>query len=49
MESDFGRALMQLEEDGEINLIGHKKAPTIRFMGDHWNAKFVVYINFIAL
>ena len=34
-ETDFRRALMQLEEDGEVNLIGHKKAPTLRFIGDH--------------
>lgn len=33
-ETDFRRAL-QLEEDGEVNLIGHKKAPTLRFIGDH--------------
>ena len=41
---------MQLEEDGEVNRIGHKNAPTIRFIGDHWwNHVFLfifVYITF---
>jgi hypothetical protein len=31
LESEYREALMSLEEDGYINLIGHKKAPTIRF------------------
>ena len=31
MEQEFREALMSLEEDGYINLVGHKKAPTIRF------------------
>jgi hypothetical protein len=31
LESDYREALYSLEEDGYINLIGHKKAPTIRF------------------
>lgn len=31
LESEFREALFSLEEDGYLNLIGHKKAPTIRF------------------
>jgi len=31
LEQEFREALYSLEEDGYINLIGHKKAPTIRF------------------
>ena len=31
MEKEFLDTLMQLENDGVINLIGHRSAPTIRF------------------
>jgi DNA-binding GntR family transcriptional regulator len=31
LEQEYREALYSLEEDGYINLIGHKKAPTIRF------------------
>ena len=31
LEQEYREALISLEEDGYINLIGHKKAPTIRF------------------
>jgi hypothetical protein len=31
-EREFRDALMILEEDGIINQIGHKNAPTIRFV-----------------
>lgn len=31
LEQEFREALFSLEEDGYINLVGHKKAPTIRF------------------
>jgi hypothetical protein len=34
LEQEFREALMSLEEDGYINLVGHKKAPTIRFCVD---------------
>lgn len=31
LEHEYREALNSLEEDGYINLVGHKKAPTIRF------------------
>ena len=31
LEHEYREALNALEDDGYINLIGHKKAPTIRF------------------
>lgn len=34
MEKEFRDALMILEEDNVITQVGHKKAPTIRFMQD---------------
>lgn len=34
LEQEYREALYSLEEDGYINLIGHKKAPTIRFCID---------------
>lgn len=33
-ESEFRDALMQLEEDNVISLIGHKRHPTIRFIAE---------------
>lgn len=33
-EAEFRDALMQLEEENVISLVGHKRMPTIRFMSD---------------
>ena len=31
-ESEFRDALLQLEEENVVSLVGHKKLPTIRFV-----------------
>ena len=31
LEKEFSDSLIQLENDGVINLVGHRMAPTIRF------------------
>ena len=33
-EGEFRDALMQLEEENVISLVGHKKLPTIRFISE---------------
>lgn len=35
LENEYRDALITLEEENVISLVGHKKKPTIRFVADH--------------